>query len=330
MADPRRHAHLHSHGDIAAHDHGHSHAAGDNHIHAHNHMADALRAGNFRRLLWAFVVTVVYLVVEVVFGILSNSLALLSDAGHMFTDALGLGMALAAMHLARRERRDPRRTFGLYRLEILAALANGILLFGVAGYVLFEAFRRLQDPPEVASVSMLVVAIGGLIANLVAFMLLRGGAGRSLNVRAAYLEVIADALGSVGVIVAAVVIALTGWPYADPIAGAAIGLFILPRTWRLTSQTLRILVQAAPPHLDLEEIARALLELEGVVDVHDLHCWTLTSEMEVASAHLRVCAGADSARILKSAQGVLSDRFSVAHATLQIEDETAECRDCAW
>jgi cobalt-zinc-cadmium efflux system protein len=330
MADPRRHSHLHSHGDVAAHDHGHSHAGGENHVHAHNHMADALRAGNFRRLLGAFVVTLVFLVVEVVFGILSNSLALLSDAGHMFTDVLGLGMALAAMQLARRQRSNPRRTFGLYRLEILAALANGILLFGVAGYVVFEAFRRFQDPPEVANISMLVVAIGGLVANLVAFMLLRGGAGQSLNVRAAYLEVIADALGSVGVIVAAVVIALTGWPYVDPIAGAAIGLFILPRTWRLTSQTLRILVQAAPPHLDLDEIARALLELEGVVDVHDLHCWTLTSEMEVASAHLRVCAGADSAQILRSAQGVLSDRFSVAHATLQIEDETAQCRDCAW
>jgi cobalt-zinc-cadmium efflux system protein len=177
---------------------------------------------------------------------------------------------------------------------------------------------------------MLLVAIGGLAANLVAFMLLRGGAKENLNIRAAYLEVVADALGSVGVIVAAVVIALTGWPYADPIAGAAIGLFILPRTWRLTSQTLRILVQAAPPHLDLDEIAKALMALEGVVDVHDLHCWTLTSEMEVASAHLKVCAGADSAGILRSAQSLLTNRFSVAHATLQIEDETVECRDCSW
>ncbi|CAN5792418.1 cation diffusion facilitator family transporter [soil metagenome] len=326
MVDPGRQSHPHSHGDFP----GQSHQGSGNQVHAHNHMAEALRAGNFKRLLGAFVVTLVFLVVEVTFGILSNSLALLSDAGHMFTDALGLGMALAAMQLARRHQKDPRRTFGLYRLEILAALANGILLFGVAGYVLLEAFRRFQDPPEVANITMLLVAIGGLIANLVAFMLLRRGAGQSLNVRAAYLEVIADALGSVGVIVAAVVIAVTGWPYVDPIAGAAIGLFILPRTWRLTSQTLRILVQAAPPHLDPDEIARALLELEGVVDVHDLHCWTLTSEMEVASAHLRICAGADSARILRSAQGLLADRFSVTHATLQVEDETAECRDCAW
>jgi cobalt-zinc-cadmium efflux system protein len=324
MASPGRH----SHDDLAEHHHGHG--SGQGHVHAHNLMGDALRAGNFNRLLGAFVVTLVFLVVEVTFGLLSNSLALLSDAGHMFTDVLGLGMALAAMQLARRQRKDPHRTFGLYRLEILAALANGVLLFGVGGYVLFEAFRRFQDPPEVANLPMLLVAIGGLAANLVAFMLLRGGAKENLNIRAAYLEVVADALGSVGVIVAAVVIALTGWPYADPIAGAAIGLFILPRTWRLTSQTLRILVQAAPPHLDLDEIAKALMALEGVVDVHDLHCWTLTSEMEVASAHLKVCAGADSAGILRSAQSLLTNRFSVAHATLQIEDETVECRDCSW
>ncbi len=326
MARPARRVH----DDLHDHDHGHSHGPGGSHAHTHHHVGDALRAGNFNRLLGAFVVTLVFLVVEVTFGLLSNSLALLSDAGHMFTDVLGLGMALAAMQLARRQRRDPHRTFGLYRLEILAALANGVLLFGVGGYVLFEAFRRFQDPPEVANLPMLLVAIGGLAANMVAFLLLRGGARESLNVRAAYLEVIADALGSVGVIVAAVIIALTGWPYVDPIAGAAIGLFILPRTWRLTSQTLRILVQAAPPHLDLDEIARSLMELEGVVDVHDLHCWTLTSEMEVASAHLKVCAGADSAGILRSAQSLLANRFAVEHATLQIEDETAECRDCSW
>ncbi len=326
MLEPHDHSHPHAHGVLEEHDHNHSHKG----AHSHNHWAEALRAGNRKRLLGAFFVTLVFLVVEVTFGLLSNSLALLSDAGHMFTDVLGLGMALAAMQLAARQRKDPRRTFGMYRLEILAALANGILLFGVGGYVLFEAFRRFQDPPEVANLPMLLVAIGGLIANLIAFALLRGGAKQSLNVKAAYLEVIADALGSVGVIVAAVIIAVTGWPYVDPIAGAAIGLFILPRTWRLTSQTLRILVQAAPPHLDLDEMAKALLELEGVVDVHDLHCWTLTSEMEVASAHLKICTGADSGRILRSAHGLLADRFSVQHATLQVEDETADCRDCDW
>jgi cobalt-zinc-cadmium efflux system protein len=321
-------AEVHSHPSEGGHLH-HSHAGGHG-GHSHNHTSDALRSGNRRRLLGAFVVTLVFLVVEVVFGILSNSLALLSDAGHMFTDVLGLGMALAAMHLADRSRARTSRTFGLYRLEILAALANGVLLFGIGAYVLVEAFRRLANPPEVAHLPMLLVAIGGLIANLVAFALLRGGAKENLNLRAAYLEVVSDALGSVGVIVAAVVMQITGWPYADPIAGAAIGLFILPRTWRMTSQTLRILVQAAPPHLDLDEVSRALLELEGVVDVHDLHCWTLTSDMEVASAHLKVCRGADTGAILRSARAMLAGRFSVRHATLQIEDETAECQDCSW
>ncbi|HEX2179099.1 MAG TPA: cation diffusion facilitator family transporter [Actinomycetota bacterium] len=308
----------------------HVHADGSRHSHAHNHAAQALRSGNRRRLLGAFAITAAFMVVEVVYGFVSNSLALLSDAGHMFTDVLGLGMALAAMHLADRGRAGTSRTYGLYRLEILAALANGVLLFGVGAYVLVEAFRRLSDPPEVATLPMLLVAIGGLAANLAAFALLRGGAGDNLNLRAAYLEVVSDALGSVAVIVAAVVLQVTGWPYVDPIAGAAIGLFILPRTWRLTSQTLRILVQAAPPHLDLDEISNALLELEGVVDVHDLHCWTLTSDMEVASAHLKVCRGADTGVILHSARRVLADRFSVDHATLQIEDETADCRDCSW
>lgn len=321
-------AEVHSNPSEGGHLH-HSHAGGHR-GHSHNRTSAALRSGNRRRLLGAFVVTLVFLVVEVVFGILSNSLALLSDAGHMLTDVLGLGMALAAMHLADRSRGRTSRTFGLYRLEILAALANGVLLFGIGAYVLVEAFRRLANPPEVANLTMLLVAIGGLIANLVAFALLRGGAKENLNLRAAYLEVVSDALGSVGVIVAAVVMQITGWPYVDPIAGAAIGLFILPRTWRLTSQTLRILVQAAPPHLDLDEVSRALLELEGVVDVHDLHCWTLTSDMEVASAHLKVCRGADTGAILRSARAMLAGRFSVSHATLQIEDETADCRDCSW
>jgi len=300
------------------------------HGHSHSHSAEAVRRINYKRLLGAFLVTLTYLVVEVVFGILSNSLALLSDAGHMATDVLGLGMALAAMHLAGRPQRNAGRTFGLYRLEILAALANGILLFGVAGYVLFEALRRLANPPEVASLTMLLVGTGGLIANLVAFALLRGGAKESLNLKAAYLEVVADALGSVGVMVAAVVMQVWGWPYIDPIAAAAIGLFIIPRTWRLTAQALRILVQAAPPHLDMDELSKALLELEGVVNVHDLHCWTLTSRMEVASAHLKVCPGTDPAVILTAARSLLADRFSLRHATLQIEDEAADCRDCSW
>ena len=317
----------HSHGAMKRSPGGHATHGGGGHSHVPSPVS---RADHRGRMLGAFLVTLAFLVVEVVFGIVSNSLALLSDAGHMFTDVVGLGMALAAMQLSRPGRKNANRTFGLYRLEILAALANGVLLFGVAGYVLLEAYRRLQDPPPVANLTMLLVAAAGLVANLVAFALLRGGAKESLNVKAAYLEVVADALGSVAVIVAALVMQATGWPYVDPIAGAAIGLFILPRTWRLTAQTLRILVQAAPPHLDLAQVSKALRDVDGVMDVHDLHCWTLSSQMEVASAHLKVCRGADAAAVLHSARTMLADRFSVAHATLQIEDETVDCGDCCW
>jgi cobalt-zinc-cadmium efflux system protein len=322
------HIHTHEHGQDS---HVHSHIHGLLQGHGHTHVP-RLRSGaqNYKRLFGAFGITFAFFLVELVTGLVTGSLALLSDAGHMLTDLLGLGLALAAIHFASRSRRDSSRTFGLYRLEILAALANGVLLFGVAGYVLVEAARRLSDPPAVPSVPMLWVAAGGLAANLIAFALLRGGSKDNLNVRGAYLEVISDALGSVAVIVAAIVIQLTGWRYADPLAGAAIGLFILPRTWRLTGQALRVLVQAAPAHLDLAAIRQALLGLEGVVDVHDLHCWTLTSDMEVASAHLKIKAGASSADVLSSAKKLLTENFSVDHATLQIEEATAQCWDCQW
>ena len=187
-------------------------------------------------------------------GFAAGSLALLSDAGHMATDALGLGMALAAVTAASRRGRDPQRTFGLYRLEILAALANAVLLVGVGAYVLVEAIRRLGDPPPVASRAVLVVGVLGVAVNLVAFRLLREGARESLNLRGAYLEVLSDALGSVGVIVSGVVLLATGWSWLDPLIGAAIGCFILPRAVRLGREAIRILVQAAPPHVDVAAV----------------------------------------------------------------------------
>jgi cobalt-zinc-cadmium efflux system protein len=278
-----------------------------------------------------FGLVVVFMVVELVAGILTNSLALLSDAGHMATDALGLGMALAAIVAADRTGREGQRTFGLYRLEILAALANAVLLFGVAGYVLFEATRRFQDPPEVLSGPMLIVAVLGLAVNLVGWWLLRQGAEESLNVEGAYLEVIADLIGSVGVIAAALIIQFTGWPYADPIFGAAIGLFILPRAWRLGSRAVRILVQAAPEGIDLGDLRDRLMSINGVSDVHDLHVWTLTSEMDVASVHLMTPTDADAHSIIDEATALLRDQFGIAHATLQVEPEThQQCVDTSW
>jgi cobalt-zinc-cadmium efflux system protein len=317
---------------------GHPHTPappdGRTHGHRHDHAHGAsVRAGarHKGRLLAALVLLAVVMVAEAVAAFLANSLALLSDAGHMLTDVAGLGMALAAIHVADRARSDGQRTFGLYRLEILAALANAVLLFAVAIYVVVEAGRRWADPPQVLVGPMLAVAVVGLAANVVAFALLRAGSRESLNVEGAYLEVLADLVGSVGVIVAGAVIAVTDWAWVDPLAGVAIGLFILPRTWRLGAQALRILVQAAPAGLDLAGLTSELRGLEGVVDVHDLHVWTLTSEMDVASVHLMVREGTDSHAVLDRARVVLRDRHGIDHATLQVEPDTHEgCDELTW
>jgi cobalt-zinc-cadmium efflux system protein len=240
-------------------------------------------------------------------------------------------MALAAITAANRATQAEHRTFGLYRLEILAALANAVLLFGVASYVLFEAVRRLDDPPEVASVPVLVVGIIGLAVNLVAFVLLRQGATESLNVRGAYFEVVADTLGSVGVIVAAAVMWATGWGWVDPVIGAAIGLFILPRAWRLGRDAVRILVQAAPEGIDLPAVTASLTGIDGVADVHDLHVWTLTSDMEVFTAHLGIGEGVDAQIVLQQARTVLAERFHLQHATLQVETAgNHDCEEMTW
>jgi cobalt-zinc-cadmium efflux system protein len=298
----------------------------------HDHSHGSVRAGarHKPRLLAAFGLLAAFMVVEVVAGFATNSLALLSDAGHMVTDVLGIGMALAAIQLADRGTRRGHHTFGLYRLEILAALANAVLLFGVAIYVLVEATRRFGDPPDVLGLPMLVVALLGLAANLVAFALLRSGSKESLNVEGAYLEVLSDTVGSLGVIAAAAVIQLTDWTWIDPAVGVAIGLFILPRTWRLGAQAVRILVQAAPPGTDLEAIHTGLAGLDGVVDVHDLHVWTLTSEMDVASAHVMIGQGTDAHAVLDDARLVLRVH-GIDHATLQVEPDNHEgCHDVAW
>jgi cobalt-zinc-cadmium efflux system protein len=299
----------------------------------HDHGAAAARAGaeHAGRLWWAAGITAAALVVEAVAAGATGSLALLSDAGHVLTDLVGLGMAIAAIHLANRGSRRSSRSFGLYRLEILAALANAVLLFGVAGYVLVEAADRVGDGRQLDTAPVLTVAVIGLVANLVAFVLLRPGAEESLNVQGASLEVLADAVGSVGVIVGAVLAGLTGWSWIDPVVGAALGLWILPRTWRLAAGALRVLLQAAPAGIDLERLAADLAALPDVVDVHDVHVWTLTSDMDVASAHLMVADAAVSHAVLDQARVLLAERYGVAHATLQVEpaDHTG-CDELAW
>ncbi|MGH9166375.1 MAG: cation diffusion facilitator family transporter [Acidimicrobiia bacterium] len=270
-----------------------------------------------------------FLVVEAGAAFLTRSLALLSDAGHMLTDAIGLGMALAAIQVAARGAQG-QRTFGLYRLEILAALINSILLVGVAGYVLLRALERFRNPVEIRVGPMLVVAVAGLAVNLLGMALLRPGAAVSLNLQGAFLEVAADALASAGVIVAALVLYFTGWPYADPLFGAVIGLLILPRGFRVARRSLRILVQAAPPGFDLAGLRSKLATLPTVVDVHDLHVWTLTSEMEVASVHLMVANEADTHAVLDQAHRMLDD-MGIDHATLQVEPEDHHsCEQLTW
>ena len=300
----------------------------------HDHGGQALRAGERHRsrLWWALGLLATFMLVEAGAALATGSLALLSDAGHMFTDVLGIGMALAAMHAAGRAATDSQRTFGLYRLEVLAALANALLLTGVAIYVLIEAVRRFTDPPHVPAGAMLIVAAGGLLINIVAFLLLRSGAKESLNVRGAYLEVIGDLLGSVGVIVAAGIIAVTGWSYADPIVAVIVALMILPRTFALGRAAVRILVQAAPERLDVGEVRNRLAAVPGVCDVHDLHVWTLTSGMDVASAHLSLEPSAELGTVLATAREALHEDFAIDHATLQVEpvDANGPCTPAGW
>jgi cobalt-zinc-cadmium efflux system protein len=284
------------------------------------------------RLAAAFTVTAVFMVVEVSAGIVTGSLALLSDGAHMVTDVLGVGLALAAILAARRARRSPGRTFGLYRAEVLAALANAVLLFGVAGYVLYEAVTRFSSPPAVPGLPVVLVATTGLLANVVAFLLLREGAAESLNLRGAYLEVVADMIGSVGVLVSGLVTLVFGWRYADPVIGVAIGLFVLPRTWTLAKRSLRILFQHAPERVDVDALTGALGRLPGVGEVHDVHVWTLTSGMEVASAHLTVEPDCDQSAILAAARSLLASEYQLEHATLQVESgsSAASCRELHW
>lgn len=284
----------------------------------HVHGPPASAAGrHVRPLTAALLLTASFAVVEVAVGFAVGSLALVSDAGHMLTDVAGLGMALAAIQVARAHR-SPSATYGLYRLEVLAALANAVLLFGIALYVLVEAWSRFQAPADIPGAWLLAVAAVGLAVNLVAFLLLRVGARESINVRGAFLEVMSDMLGSVGVILAGVILVTTGWAYADPIVGVGIGLFILPRAYRLGRDALRVLLQVAPPDVNLESLRQALGGVEGVGGVHDLHVWTLTSGLRVVSGHLALADGPRPEDVLGRATRLLRD-MGLEHVTLQIE-----------
>lgn len=262
------------------------------------------------------------MVVEIFGGVLADSLALVADAAHMATDALGLGMALLAIHFAARPPSE-KRTFGYARAEILAALANCLLLLVVGGYVLVEAIQRFVTPADTRGGLTIAFGVFGLVANTISLTLLMRGQKDSLNVRGAFLEVAADALGSLAVIVAAVVIMTTGWQAADPIASIAIALMIVPRTWKLLQETLDVLLEAAPKGVDMADVRAHILALDGVEDIHDLHAWTITSGMPVLSAHVVVSSDVLNAigheKVLHELQGCLGVHFDVEHCTFQLE-----------
>lgn len=294
--------------------------------------ATSAGARHRRALRWALGLVSGFLLLEITAAVLTGSLALLGDAGHLLTDVVGLGLALGAIEAAARSRTQSGRTFGLYRLEVLAALANAVLLLGLAGFILVEAIDRFRSPPDVAPGPMIVVALLAIAVNLVVLRLLHEGSRASLNLEGAFLEVLADLLSSIGVLIAGIVLVVTGWPYVDPIVAIGIGLWVVPRALRLGAQAVRILLQAAPKDLPPARIRDTLVAVEGVEAVHELHVWSLTSGMEVVSAHLDVANEADTEEVLHAAATLLDERHGVEHATLQLDvgDGRAPCRELAW
>ncbi|WP_419667970.1 cation diffusion facilitator family transporter [Streptomyces sp. 2-1] len=301
----------------AGHSHGHAHGADG----GGGGTAAAAYRGRLRVALW---ITLTVMVVEIVGGIVANSLALVADAAHMATDALGLAMALLAIHFAGRPP-SGNRTFGYARAEILAALANCLLLLGVGGYVLYEAVQRFVTPTETEGGLTAVFGLIGLVANMISLSLLMRGQKESLNVRGAFLEVAADALGSLAVLVSAVLVLTTGWQAADPVASIVIGLMIVPRTWKLLRETLNVLLEAAPEDVDMAAVRSHIRALPGVEGVHDLHAWTITSGLPVLSAHVVVGAEAldtiGHEKMLHELRTCLGDHFDVEHCTFQLEPD---------
>ncbi len=276
-----------------------------------------------RRPLWgALAVTAAFLVVEAAGAYFTGSLALLADAGHMLSDVGALALALFAFTIAARPA-TPERTYGYYRVEVLAALVNAVLLVLIAGYIFWEAYRRLAEPPRVQSLPMLMVAVAGLAANSLSMLLLRHGAAENLNLRGAFLHVLGDVAGSVGAIVAGLVMLLTGWFYADPLVSLLIGALVLYSGWGLLKESVDVLLEATPPGIDLRAVERALLDVPQVVGVHDLHVWTVTSGFLAMSGHLTL-RDQHYEQALLAATDVLRERFGIAHATLQVESPTDE------
>ncbi|KZE99588.1 MULTISPECIES: cation diffusion facilitator family transporter [unclassified Rhodococcus (in: high G+C Gram-positive bacteria)] len=299
--------------------HGHSHGVG-----GHSPAGAGPPRSRVRKMVVALVILVVFLVVEATVALAIGSLGLLADAGHMLTDVLGMSMGLIALMLARKGSAAAARTFGWHRAEVLTAIANAVLLLGVAAFIMYEAISRIGDAPEIPGVPLILTATAGLAANIVVMLLIRGDAKDSLAVRGAYMEVLADAVGSVGVLVAGVLMVVFGWTWADIVVGVLISLWVIPRAIKLAGSALRILTQASPANVDVDALTGDLSALPGVTGVHDLHVWTLTTGMDVATVHLE-CEGSSS-MVLDRAKSLLSG-YGLDHATVQVEP-AAHGRTC--
>jgi cobalt-zinc-cadmium efflux system protein len=310
-----RHAHPPDRGPGHGHSHGHGHGHG--HVHTARNPADAATAR--RRLAWTLALVGIYMVAEVVGGLLTNSLALLADAGHMLSDAGALALSWFALWIVHERPPARARTYGAYRAEILAALANGATLVAIAGWIAVEAVQRLREPPEVYAPGLFAVACGGLLVNLVALGLLHGFRGASLNLRGAWLHVATDALGSAQAIAAGALLWAFGWRWVDPVASLLIAALVVWSAWGLLAEAVAVLMESAPGHIDVDEVRAVLLGVEGVEGVHDLHVWSIASGFDCLSAHVVTSVVHDRDDLLATLRGVLHERFGVDHVTLQLE-----------
>ncbi|MET0785928.1 MAG: cation diffusion facilitator family transporter [Paenisporosarcina sp.] len=289
------------------------------HNHDHSHFGDK-REGNKKGLILALIITTGIMILEFFGGLLTNSLALLSDSGHMLSDASSLALSLAAIWFASRPP-SPNKTYGYYRFEILAALFNGITLFLISGFIIYEAIQRFNEPPSVSSGTMILIASIGLIANVLSAvsLLKKADVKSNINMRSAYLHIVGDALGSVGAIIAGIVMLVFDWYIADPIISVLVALLILKSAWGVLTQSIHILMEGTPPSLNKDEMLELLKGIDDVLDVHDLHIWTITSGMDSLSCHMTISDSGDEQIILQKAIHLIQEKFAIEHTTIQIE-----------
>ncbi|WP_099353873.1 cation diffusion facilitator family transporter [Fredinandcohnia onubensis] len=307
------------------HHHHHHHHGHDHHGHHHHHHFDEVREGNKKGLLIALIITTGIMLLEFFGGLITNSLALLSDSGHMLSDASSLALSLVAFWFATRPA-SPKKTYGFYRFEILAALFNAVTLFVIAGFIVYEAFQRFFEPPTVASGTMMIIAGIGLLANILSAwsLISKGDVKNNVNLRSAYLHVLGDALGSVGAIIAGLLMLMFEWYIADPIISVVVAILILKSAWGVLTHSIHILMEGTPITIDQKEVKATLEEIEGVIDVHDLHIWTITSGIDSLTCHILIKDDHDSQEILQQSIDKIRDKFKIEHTTIQIEKSSIE------